>query len=96
MDYGKLNEILKDFRTLRRGKPVETKAADSYEGTLGYEVYHIEDDIYIKLHIYTDSYGENEFVVGVELVSPTVVQVTNFIFNFKFIIVCHLTFQFLE
>ena len=76
MDYKKLNELLSDFSTIRRGKCVEKKSPEDYE--TGFEVYHLEDNTYIKLTIYTDSYGDNEQVVGIEFVSPQVVQLTNF------------------
>ncbi len=78
MDYTQLNELLSDFDKLRRNKAVESKLPDYEEGTDGYEVYHIEDDVYVKLTIYTDSYGDNECVTGIEFVSPRTVQVTNF------------------
>jgi hypothetical protein len=78
MDYKSLNEALSDFSKLRRGKPIESKVADSYDGALGYEVYHFKDDVYVKLSIYVDSYGENESICGVEFVQPQEVRVTNF------------------
>ena len=80
MDYKKLNEVLSDLRALRRTPCHESKPCDydSYEREPGYEIYHFEGDVYIKLHIDTDSYGNQEEVIGVEFVSPQVVKVTNF------------------
>jgi len=78
MDYKELNELLSDFNKLRRNTKIASERPDIDEGTPGYEVYHVEGDVYVKLTIDTDSYGEYEFVRGVEFVSPKTVQVTNF------------------
>jgi len=81
MDYKKLNEVLSDLNALRRTSCHESKTHDydyDNDGSLGYEIYHFEGDVYIKLIIRLDSYGDNEQIVGVEFVSPQVVKVTNF------------------
>ena len=76
MDYAKLNELLRNLDSLRNGKPVETHK-EEYSSSW-YEVYHIEDDIYVKIHLYEDSYGNDEAITGLEFVTPTKVTVTNF------------------
>lgn len=43
------------------------------------EIYHISDDLYIKLTFKTDSYGDNEAISGISLVSPVVKQVQDFV-----------------
>jgi hypothetical protein len=78
MDYKKLNELLGSFYELRRKPKIESERPDMDEGTSGYEVYHVEGDIYVKLTIRVDSYGDNEEILGIEFVSPKTVQVTNF------------------
>jgi len=78
MDYTKLNELLGNLYTLRRQPKIESERPDCDEGTSGYEIFHVEGDIYVKLTIAVDSYGDNEEVTGIEFVSPKTVQVTNF------------------
>ena len=78
MDYTKLNELLGNLYTLRRQPKIESERPDIDEGTKGYEIFHVEEDIYVKLTIAVDSYGDNEEVTGIEFVSPKTVQVTNF------------------
>jgi hypothetical protein len=87
MDYKKLNEILGSLRALRRKQtPVETIVVNELagEGSQGeeneiYEVYSIPDsDMFIKLRISSDSYGDNEFIDGITFVKPQQKTVTNY------------------
>lgn len=82
----KLNPLLKNFYSLRQekkaGEQIVKKLTynDPEQGDTGlsYEVYKLSEDIYVKLEINTDSYGDNEFVAGIEFVRPIVKQVTDF------------------
>lgn len=86
MDYKKLNEMLIDLRRLRRQTPIEKLVVKELygEGSQGdsneiYEVYPIDgSDLFIKLRISSDSYGDNEFVDGIQFVQPTQKTVTNY------------------
>lgn len=78
MNYTKLNEVLKNLNTLRRGEALErvSNEDNNYNGQT--EVYKIDEGVYVKLTIYEDSYGENEAVIGIEFVAPVEVRATNF------------------
>lgn len=87
MDYKKLNAMLKDLNALRNSsKMVEKTVVKDLSGReeqgKSNEIYEIyptdEKDIFIRLTINSDSYGCNEFVNGVEFVSPVQKQVTNY------------------
>lgn len=90
LSISQLNKMFQDFNNLRNsGKRVErtvVKDLSSYEdGSQGdsnesYEVYPVEGekDLFIKLQIGSDSYGYNEFVVGMQFVRPTEKLVTLF------------------
>lgn len=87
MDYKKLNEMLKDLNKLRNSskmveKPVVKDLNGREEQGESSEIYEIyptdEKDIFIRLTINSDSYGDNEFVNGIEFVSPIQRQVTNY------------------
>lgn len=86
MNLTKINEVLKDLKQLRyRGKPVEVEVVkeirDEEQGEegLSYEIYNLDtDDLYVKLKINTDSYGDNESITGLEFVKPKEVIVTKF------------------
>lgn len=43
------------------------------------EVYHIAGELYVKVTLKTDSYGDNEAISGISLVSPIVKQVQDFV-----------------
>ena len=82
MNLTQINEILKDFYTLRRMKAIEVEVVnageDGAEG-LSYEVYKLPNsDIYVKLRITTDSYGDEKQVAGIEFVEPIQKTVTQF------------------
>ena len=79
MDYKKINEILSDLSGLRnRSKPVHREVVNevngdySSQGEAGesYEVYDVglNEGMFIKLKISTDSYGDNESIDGIEFV----------------------------
>ena len=78
MNYKKINEKLKDFNLIRNGQKIESKSPDGEEYENGYEIYKLDDDIYVRLEIYEDSYGDNEAVVGIQFIKPKVVTVTEF------------------
>jgi len=80
MDYAKVNQALKNLDSLRgSGNAVEKVSSEDNHYNGKTEVYKIDEDVYVKLTIYEDSYGENEYVTGIEFVQPTEVKVTNFI-----------------
>lgn len=84
VELSEVNKILEDFTTIRssyRGNGL-TKVAteivktidDNYEGSegetgLSYEIYQ-SGDLYIKVKIETDSYGDNENITGIQFVEP--------------------------
>lgn len=85
-----LNAI-KDISELRYGKKYRRVAETNDEKLDGHdggwqgqyntltEIYHITDDLYVKLTLKTDSYGDNEGISGISLVSPVVKQVQDFV-----------------
>jgi hypothetical protein len=88
MNYKLLNEALSDISTLRRGtkypKVLESKI-DNLQGSSSQgeydeyiEVYSLGDNIYIKLVLITDSYGDNETLNSIQLVKPIERLVTDF------------------
>jgi hypothetical protein len=78
MDYTKLNAKLANLKSLRRGTPMaKTRPEDEYSTWT--EIYPFDEDVYVKLTIRQDSYGENEFIEGIQFVKPQVKQVTDFV-----------------
>lgn len=89
MNWEQLNQVLANFNSLRHGRNNLQRVAKQVvkeideEGEMGesgltYEVYKISDDLYIKLTVGTDSYGENEYVQGVQFVQPKNTVVTSY------------------
>jgi hypothetical protein len=87
MDYTKLNKILRDLPALRRGnlltkhviKAIDPDGEQGEDG-ISYEVYQISGtDIFVKLEIHTDSYGDNEHVFGIQFVQPVEKKITDYI-----------------
>lgn len=88
MEIKQLNEILSDLQDLRYSKKykkvhsqvVKELGGEGCEGESGlaYEVYNVglPDGVMVKLKINTDSYGDNEFINGVEFVKAVAKQVT--------------------
>ncbi len=76
MDYKSLNEKLKDLDALRNTK-VEKLQIEDYESEW-HEICPFEGNTFIRLRIRVDSYGENEWIVGVEFVKPKQVTATNY------------------
>ncbi len=78
VSYSQLNELLEEFYILRSGTCVEKTVVEDEEVT--YEVYKAPfgDDLYIKLKLRTDSYGENEYVSGLQFVKQVTKNVTGF------------------
>ena len=87
MNYKQLNDCLKNLNSLRNsGKRIERiieKELDG-EGSQGeegvsYEVYKLPiENVFIKLKITTDSYGNNEHVAGIEFVTPKEKTITSY------------------
>lgn len=82
MNWEQLNEVLKDLNSLRNGRTSATKVAsqsdgDDYQPTTE-EVYKLSDEVYIKVTVQTDSYGDNELIKGIEFVQPKQTLVTEF------------------
>jgi len=84
MNYAELNKITKDLEFFRRKSKMEQKiVVHEIDGNDGgsqgeegiyYEIYaipQIEDDLFIKFEMRTDSYGYNDRIVGFEFVRPT-------------------------
>lgn len=79
MDFKQLNELLKDLSRIRNNNEqiskdvihtIEDEGNQGDEG-VSYEVYKIPyDNLYVRLTIKTDSYGDNEYVSGIEFVQP--------------------------
>ena len=93
LDITTINELLKDFSTIRNiyGGSKFTKVAtqiiseidSSYgEGEQGFEGQTFEiyqyGEIFIKLDIRSDSYGDNEHIAGLQFVKPIVKSVESF------------------
>jgi hypothetical protein len=79
MDFKQLNELLKDLHELRNSKNLISQdvihkidgEGDMGEEGVSFEVYKIPvDNLYIRLKITTDSYGDNEQISGIEFVQP--------------------------
>lgn len=77
VEIKELNKSLKNFDSIRYKTPVFRNAVkevgpDTYEDEYNeiYEVYDIglPEGLFIKLHISSDSYGNNEYIKRVEFV----------------------------
>ena len=91
LDVSRLNEILGDLESFRRLRKREKVNGDSIEviktiddihqGEYGqsFEIYFIKDlDIWIRLEIRTDSYGECDYIHGISFVKPIEKIITRF------------------
>jgi len=88
MDYSKVNKMLENLLALRNQKPYqkdvlkEIKNPDGGQGEEGltHEFYEVkgEENLFIRLTITTDSYGDNESIQGVQFVRPKEKTVTVF------------------
>lgn len=86
MNYKLINEALQDIDILRSGRKFTKVSAASQENgehegsyTDTVEVYALgEDDVYIKVVLRSDSYGENTALISIQLVKPVVKQITDF------------------
>ena len=86
LNLKELNEIVNDFRKLRNNRSVYPRVEhislnkEDYSGSqvVAYEVYKLSDDLFVKLSIQRDSYGDNESVAGIQFVKPTTKTVTNY------------------
>ena len=90
MDYKQLNELLGDLPSFR-WKNRTMKVMEQLEKSIGgegeqgeegisYEVYPnpYEVGTFIKLTIATDSYGENEYIKGLQFVKPEIKSITDY------------------
>lgn len=76
MNYKKINNLLGDLIKLRNNK-IETIPGEDYS-SITYEICKTdEEDIFIKIEIYSNSYGEEE-VRGIEFVKPVDKKVINY------------------
>lgn len=81
-----VNEILNDLSNITKlGEVVEQVTRDSaeYDYEKTYFVVKLDaarfgEDMYVKCDDYTDSYGNNYEITGVQFVKPTKVVVTDF------------------
>ena len=76
MDYSKLNEALKNlngFRYKNKKNIITEEIIDDNDegGWESYEVYPLEEGLFIKMKIVSNSYGTEMFVEGVEFVRAT-------------------------
>jgi len=91
MDYKQFNEKFKDLETFRRTnrsalveKITEYEIDNSYgegeQGAVGifHEIYPWDGEVFLKLTFNTDSYGDNEFVNGIQFVKPVQKMVSSF------------------
>lgn len=78
MDYTKLNAKLANLNSLRRGNPLAKTSPDEDESTW-IEIYPFDEEVCIKLSLRIDSYGENEFITGIQFVKPVSKQVTDYV-----------------
>lgn len=88
MDYKAVNEVLGELRVLRqKNNLVERIVVNEINGDEGsqgeeneiYEVYKTQiEGVFVKLKIASDSYGDNEFVDGIQFVRPTEKVVTSY------------------
>lgn len=70
MDYKELNSKLRNLAAFRNTAIPVFQTEREYEGASFEEVYDIglEDGMFLKLYISSDSYGDNESINGVEFV----------------------------
>lgn len=67
-----INLLLKNMGKLTIVEKSTEELLPSY-----YEVLELNNDLYLKVEYYKDSYGYNEFV-GMQFVKPTVIKLTEF------------------
>lgn len=76
MDYKKLNNLLKDIEYTRRNSKAmnitivkKIDEPEQVEEGISYEIYDIGcEDMLLRLELHTDSYGDNERLVGIQFV----------------------------
>ncbi len=83
MELKEINSLLSDFKKLRILKKIHQETIIELDGegsqgdtNLKYEVYEAGPGAFIKLTINSDSYGNNEFVAGLQFVNPSPKTVT--------------------
>ena len=91
MSYKLINEALSDINSLRYGnKKFPKVSANTVDNLRGEdrqgeyneitEIYSLgEDNLHIKLELRSDSYGDNESIHSVSIVTPIQKTVTDFI-----------------
>jgi hypothetical protein len=80
MELSKINEKLKDLKRIRSQKDLIEKSKKDNEDYMPEwdEVYPFEGEYFIKLRIQTDSYGENENIISVQIVKEVIKKVSQF------------------
>lgn len=90
LTFTQLNELLTQFNFSKLERVSTKKYSDRESADLGKEnnstgdeqytvdIYKVTDTLYLKVFNYEDSYGNDEQVVGLEFVTPKVVQITEF------------------
>ena len=84
-----INEALGDINNLRYCKKFAKVASETIDNLRGYErqgeynevieIYDLKvDNLFIKLTLRTDSYGEDEKIYSVQIVAPVVKTVTDY------------------
>jgi hypothetical protein len=67
-----INQLLKNMGKLTIVEKSTEEASPNY-----YEVLELNNDLYLKVEYYKDSYGYDE-LVGMQFVKPTVIKLTEF------------------
>lgn len=73
MNWEDLNSNLKDLNHLRhysKKRVAKEQIVNNDYQAIWHEVYKLFDGMFVKLTVETDSYGDNEFVSGIEFVQP--------------------------
>lgn len=78
-----LNQLLKKLNYLKNeGEVVEEKSKEENDYNNAYYVLKLNskygEDLYLRVEIYEDSYGENERVESLQFVKPTKIVITDF------------------
>jgi hypothetical protein len=77
MDKSILALVNEKMRTMNNLKTVESsKDGDGVYNSSYFEIREIskEENLYVKISYYEDSYGEDDHIIGIEFVEPTPIQ----------------------
>jgi len=86
MDYKKINDLFGDLNSFYHNNNIvhqeQTATGDGYESSYGerYVVYDakLEDGYFVKISYKTDSYGDNEEIIGIEFVKGKEKKITKY------------------